>query len=137
MILDASYLSHCSFTTHSFYFFAVFNHVKEYDEEKKAAALAAAAAQLAIDRLGEYDVPLPGADAEEIVSWMECFLREHIEVIPPRMGQFKAPSRELKDASRAILTRSDTWEKQHSAIADKIATFRQQLKSSIQLAFNI
>lgn len=131
-VLDAHLWRPCSSSD----YFAVFKHVLEYEKEKAAAATEAAAAQLAADRLGDLNAPLPIAGAEEVVNWMERFLEDHIE-ITRGLARFKAPTRELKNASRTIMSRAQEWETRHSSISEKINAFCNHLTSCIKLAFNV
>lgn len=116
---------------------AVFKHVIEYEEEKAAAAAAAAAAQLAADRLGDFNVPLLEATDEEVAVWMERFLADHVEINSIGLAVFKAPTLELKNASRTIITRSQVWGKRHNALQEKIASFCKNLSTANALAFSI
>lgn len=115
---------------------AVFPHVVEFEKEKAAAAAAAQAAQLAADRLGEFNVPLVDAAEEELTEWMQRFMADRIET-ESGVAQFKSPTPALKNATNTICTRSLAWKQQHTALEHEIATFTKALASAYGLAFNI
>lgn len=116
--------------------YVVFPHVVEYEEEKAAAAAAAQAAQLAADRLGEFNVPLVDAAEEELTEWMQRFMADRIET-ESGVSQFKSPTPALKNATNTICTRALAWKQQHAALEHEIATFTKALASANGLAFNI
>lgn len=115
---------------------AAFDHVQEYEKEKKAATQAAQAAQLAADRLGKFNVPLAAAAEGEVGEWIQGFLADHV-VITNGLAKFKTPTPELTKAIPKIMARSRLWMQQHKALQQKIADFIADVGVAASLALHI